>query len=111
MNGFRGHPRRLSSTSSTELRSWQLRPQKWKCSSTGSAFIWDSERLARIAISREVSEGISMTTADITGQLARYMAEARDLRLAPHVRREAKHPILDTLAATVSCSHLQAGAM
>ncbi|HEY6256931.1 MAG TPA: MmgE/PrpD family protein [Xanthobacteraceae bacterium] len=52
-----------------------------------------------------------MTTADITGQLARYMAEARDRRLAPHVEREAKHRILDTLAAMVSGSHLQAGEM
>ena len=52
-----------------------------------------------------------MTKADITGQLARYMAEARDLRLAPHVEREAKHRILDTLAAMVSGSHLQAGEM
>src|SRR6267154_4784954 len=52
-----------------------------------------------------------MTTVDITGQLARYMAQARDLRLAPHVAQEAKHRILDTLAAMVSGSHLQAGEM
>ena len=52
-----------------------------------------------------------MTTADITGQLAAYMAQARDLRLAPHVAQEAKHRILDTLAAMVSGSHLQAGEM
>jgi hypothetical protein len=32
-----------------------------------------------------------MSTVDITGQLARYMAQARDLRLAPHVAQEAKH--------------------
>jgi len=52
-----------------------------------------------------------MTTADITGQLARYMAQARDLPLAPHVAQEARHRILDTLAAMVSGSHLQAGEM
>jgi 2-methylcitrate dehydratase PrpD len=52
-----------------------------------------------------------MTTVDITGQLARYMAEARNLRLAPHVAQEGKHRILDTLAAMVSGSHLQAGEM
>jgi 2-methylcitrate dehydratase PrpD len=52
-----------------------------------------------------------MTTIDITGQLARYMVEARESRLAPHVAREAKHRILDTLAAIVSGSHLQAGEM
>jgi 2-methylcitrate dehydratase PrpD len=53
----------------------------------------------------------SMTNVDITGQLARYMANAGELRLAPHVEREAKHRILDTLAAMVSGSHLQAGEM
>src|ERR1700736_5217136 len=52
-----------------------------------------------------------MTTVDVTGRLARYMAEARDLRLAPHVAQAAKHRILDTLAAMVSGSHLQAGEM
>jgi 2-methylcitrate dehydratase MmgE/PrpD-like protein len=52
-----------------------------------------------------------MTTVDVTGQLARYMAAARDLRPAPHVGQEAKHRILDTLAAMVSGSHLQAGEM
>jgi 2-methylcitrate dehydratase PrpD len=50
-------------------------------------------------------------TVDITGQLARYMAQARDLRLAPNVAQEGKHRILDTIAAMVSGSHLQAGEM
>src|SRR5437764_3449963 len=57
---------------------------------------------------KEFSE---MTTVDITGQLARYMVEAREQRLAPLVETEAKHRILDTLAAIVSGSHLQAGEM
>jgi len=39
------------------------------------------------------------------------MAGARDQDLAPHVAQEAKHRILDTLAAMVSGSHLQAGEM
>src|SRR5216683_2588592 len=52
-----------------------------------------------------------MTTVDITGQLARYMAGARGLRLPPHVAQEGKHRILDTLAAMVSGAHLQAGEM
>jgi 2-methylcitrate dehydratase PrpD len=52
-----------------------------------------------------------MTTIDITGQLAAYMAQARDMRLAPHVAQEAKHRILDALAAIVSGSHLPAGEM
>jgi 2-methylcitrate dehydratase PrpD len=52
-----------------------------------------------------------MTTVDITGQLAAYMAQARDMRLAPHVAQDAKHRVLDSLAAIVSGSHLPAGEM
>ncbi|MDP2603283.1 MAG: MmgE/PrpD family protein [Deltaproteobacteria bacterium] len=52
-----------------------------------------------------------MSTADITGRLARYMVEARQRALAPHVAREAKHRILDTLAAMVSGAHLKPGEM
>jgi len=52
-----------------------------------------------------------MATVDITGQLARHMAGARDLKLAPDVAREGKHRILDTLAAMVSGSHLPPGEM
>src|ERR1700726_4489153 len=52
-----------------------------------------------------------MTTVDITGQLAGYMAQVRNMRLPPHVAQDAKHRILDTLAAMVSGSHLQAGQM
>ena len=40
-----------------------------------------------------------------------YFSQARDLRLAPQVARDAKHRVLDTLAAMVSGSHLQAGEM
>lgn len=46
---------------------------------------------------------------DITGRLTRYMVEARDRSLAPHVAREARHHILDTLAAMVLGSHLKPG--
>jgi 2-methylcitrate dehydratase PrpD len=52
-----------------------------------------------------------MATTDITGQLARYMAGARTMQLAPDIAREAKHRILDALAAMVSGSHLHAGEM
>lgn len=52
-----------------------------------------------------------MSTRDITGRLARYMVEARERRLAPNVAREAKHRILDTLAAMVSGTHLKPGEM
>jgi 2-methylcitrate dehydratase PrpD len=52
-----------------------------------------------------------MATSDITGRLARYMVEAREQRLAPDVAREARHRILDTLAAMVSGAHLKPGEM
>ncbi|HUF80652.1 MAG TPA: MmgE/PrpD family protein [Burkholderiales bacterium] len=52
-----------------------------------------------------------MSAADITGQLARYMAEARERSLPPRVAREGKHRILDSLAAMVSGAHLKPGEM
>ena len=50
-------------------------------------------------------------SADITGQLARYMVESRDRALPAAVAREAKHRILDTLGAIVSGSTLKPGEM
>jgi len=52
-----------------------------------------------------------MASTDVTGRLARYMVEARDRSLPPHVVREAKHRIVDTLAAMVSGAHLKPGEM
>ena len=52
-----------------------------------------------------------MSKADITGRLAQYMVEARDRKLAPEVARDARHRILDTLAAMVSGAHLKPGEM
>ncbi|HEY7741814.1 MAG TPA: MmgE/PrpD family protein [Burkholderiales bacterium] len=52
-----------------------------------------------------------MAATDITGRLARYMVEARERRLPPEVAREARHRILDTLAAMVSGSHMKPGEM
>ncbi len=52
-----------------------------------------------------------MSAADITGRLAGYMVKARERSLAPHVAREAKHRILDTLAAMVSGAQLKPGVM
>ena len=52
-----------------------------------------------------------MSTTDITGRLAKYMAQARQQTLAPEVAREARHRILDTLAAMVSGAHLKPGEM
>jgi 2-methylcitrate dehydratase PrpD len=50
-------------------------------------------------------------TTDLTGQLARYMVEARDRALPPNVALEGKHHILDTMGAMVSGSRLKAGEM
>ncbi len=50
-----------------------------------------------------------MTAADITGRLARYMANARERRLAPEVAQATRHRILDALAAMVSGAHLKPG--
>ena len=52
-----------------------------------------------------------MSEADVTGRLARHMVQARECRLPPHVSCEARHRILDTLAAMVSGSQLKPGAM
>jgi 2-methylcitrate dehydratase PrpD len=52
-----------------------------------------------------------MPAADITGQLARYMVEARERALAPEAARAARHRILDTLAAMVSGAHMKPGEM
>lgn len=52
-----------------------------------------------------------MVTTDITGQLARYMTEARNQKLPAEVLQAAKHRILDTLGAIVSGSRLKAGEM
>lgn len=46
---------------------------------------------------------------DVTGRLARYMVEARDLELSPTVVLAAKHRILDTLGAIVSGARLKPG--
>ncbi|MBM3818091.1 MAG: MmgE/PrpD family protein [Acidimicrobiia bacterium] len=46
---------------------------------------------------------------DVTGRLARYMVEARTRALPPDVLREAKHRVLDTIAAMISGAHLRPG--
>jgi 2-methylcitrate dehydratase PrpD len=53
----------------------------------------------------------SQKPRDLTGQLARYMVEARDKPLPPEVTLAAKHRILDTLGAIVSGSRLKPGQM
>lgn len=53
----------------------------------------------------------SAAAANVTGRLARYMAEARNRTLPPQAAREAKHRILDTLGAIVSGARLKPGEM
>jgi 2-methylcitrate dehydratase PrpD len=53
----------------------------------------------------------SAPPTDLTGRVARYMADARQRELPPAVAREAKHRILDTLAAIVSGARLKPGEM
>jgi 2-methylcitrate dehydratase PrpD len=48
---------------------------------------------------------------DLTGRVARYMADARDRELPANVLREAKHRTLDTIAAMVSGTRLKPGEM
>jgi 2-methylcitrate dehydratase PrpD len=50
-----------------------------------------------------------MVVTDITGELARYMAEAGKRSLPPEVAQAGKHRILDSLGAIVSGSRLKAG--
>ena len=50
-----------------------------------------------------------MAATDVTGQLARYMAEARHQILPPEIMQAARHRILDSLGAIVSGSRLKAG--
>ncbi len=69
------------------------------------------ERLANLAFSlrQESPQASAAPATDLTGQLARYMVEAREQALPPKVTLEAKHHILDTLAAMVSGSRLKPG--
>lgn len=50
-----------------------------------------------------------MSNGDVTGELARYMAAARERELPAAVALAARHRILDSLAAVVSGSRLKPG--
>ena len=52
-----------------------------------------------------------MAATDITGQLAQYMAEARNRSLPTEVALAAKHRVLDSLGAVVSGARLKPGEM
>src|ERR1700693_3700878 len=53
----------------------------------------------------------SFAANDLTGRLAAYMVASRDRVLPDHVLLDAKHRILDTVAAMVSGSALRPGVM
>ena len=52
---------------------------------------------------------VPAASAELTGRLARYMVAARDRELPAQVVQDAKHRILDTLAAMVSGAELPPG--
>jgi 2-methylcitrate dehydratase PrpD len=60
---------------------------------------------------RQREEAPAAAVTDLTARLARYMAGARDRELPADVMREAKHRILDTIAAMVSGARLRPGEM
>jgi 2-methylcitrate dehydratase PrpD len=64
-----------------------------------------------MALRQESAKPSATAAPDITGQLARYMVEARDRTLSPEVALQGKHHILDTLGAMVSGSRLKPGEM
>jgi 2-methylcitrate dehydratase PrpD len=66
---------------------------------------------AAVAVTQASAPSPATARAGITGQLARYMVEARDRSLPPMVARECKHRILDTLGAMVSGARLKPGEM
>jgi 2-methylcitrate dehydratase PrpD len=63
------------------------------------------------AQSTPASREQAASPADLTGRVARYMAAARQESLSADVVREAKHRILDTIAAIISGARLKPGEM
>ncbi len=72
----------------------------------------DSGSVAQAPVT-PTTAGISATPAprgaDLTGRLARYMAEVRNTPLPPNVVLAAKHRILDSIGAVVSGAQLLPG--
>jgi 2-methylcitrate dehydratase PrpD len=57
----------------------------------------------------EAPKPTATAAPDLTGRLASYMVAARDRRLPPNALLDAKHRVLDTLAAMVSGTLLDPG--
>jgi 2-methylcitrate dehydratase PrpD len=68
-------------------------------------------KISALPFLQESAKPSANASTDITGQLARYMVEARARTLPPNVALEGKHHILDTLGAMVSGSRLKPGGM
>jgi len=66
---------------------------------------------AALPLRQEAPKSSATAATDLTGQLARYMVEARERTLPPNVALEGKRHILDTLGAMVSGSRLKPGEM
>ena len=65
--------------------------------------------LPRGAFGQQGTQDSRARAADLTGRLARYMAEASTRALPARVELAAKHRILDTLSAIVSGARLKPG--
>ena len=72
-----------------------------------------AERLTSASrpLRQESAKASAPSSGDLTGQIARYMVEARDRALPANVALEGKHHILDTLGAMVSGCRLKPGEM
>lgn len=76
-----------------------------------AAALADKSAMAAVLPLRQDFQKARSAAADITGRLARYMVEARNISLPTAVAREARHRILDTLGAMVSGARLKPGEM
>lgn len=59
----------------------------------------------------ESPKAVSAAAPDLTGRLASYMVAARERSLPPEALLDAKHRVLDTLAAMVSGTRLDPGVL
>ncbi|WP_208626066.1 MmgE/PrpD family protein [Paraburkholderia susongensis] len=66
---------------------------------------------ALVALTLSPIRLLAADSADVTGQLARYMVSARGATLPDAVVLECKHRILDTFGAMVSGSRMRPGSM
>jgi len=75
----------------------------------GAATIVAAATLPKTSIAQPTEPANAVRNPDLTGRLARYMVESRQLELSESVVLAAKHRILDTLGAIVSGAKLKPG--